>query len=132
MATGDITATIPNLDGGAVDLLIEGFTTGATWDVGSGAGTALVNLADADATLTLTGNGYNADGTVNSSATYTSRLNAVRRKPYPNDGSEDQDASGSDLDIRFNADRWLWTGYTATLTCAAGIVTNSEIGRAHV
>lgn len=125
MATGDITATIPNLDGGAVDLLIEGFTTGATWDVGSGAGTALVNLADADATLTLTGNGYNADGTVNSSATYTSRLNAVRRKPYPNDGSEDQDASGSDLDIRFNADRWLWTGYTATLTCAAGIVTNS-------
>jgi hypothetical protein len=125
MATGDITATIPNLDGGAVDLLIEGFTTGATWDVGEGAGTALFDLDNADAILTLTGPGYNTDGTVNSSATYTSRLNAVRRKPYPDDASEDQDTSGSDLDIRFNADRWLWSGYTATLTASTALVTNA-------
>jgi hypothetical protein len=125
MATGDITATIPNLDGGAVDVVVEGFTTGADWDVGSGNGADLVNVADAAATLTLTGNGYNADGTVNSSATYTANLNTVRRKPYPNDGNEDQDASGSDLDIRFNVDRWLWTGYTATLTASASLLTNA-------
>jgi hypothetical protein len=98
MAAGDILSAVVRADGWSMDVTIEGFAVGATYDFGS--------LDDTPATVTapmfsvaVVSEGYSATGvlgTVNRTIYGTH----VVRKAYPNQASKDETVSGSDLVVR--------------------------------
>lgn len=133
MATGDILSAVVRADGWSMDVTIEGFAVGATYDFGS--------LDDTPATVTapmfsvaVVSEGYNAAGvlgTINRTVYGTH----VVRKPYPNQASKDETVSGSDLVVRvalsesiYNDDKNGGAGTSGTnpaVTIAAGWATNT-------
>lgn len=133
MATGDILSAVVRADGWSMDVTIEGFTTGATYDFGS--------LDDTPATVAapmfsvaVVSEGYSAAGvlgTINRTVYGTH----VVRKPYPNQASKDETVSGSDLVVRvalsesiYNDDKNGGAGTSGTnpaVTISAAWATNT-------
>lgn len=133
MATGDILSAVVRADGWSMDVTIEGFTTGATYDFGS--------LDDSPATVTapmfsvaVVSEGYNAAGVLGTVARTVYGTHVVR-KAYPNQASKDETVSGSDIVVRvalsesiYNDDKNGGAGTSGTnpaVTIAAGWATNT-------
>lgn len=133
MATGDILSCAVRADGWSVDVTIEGFTTGASYDFGS--------LDDSPATtvaptfsVAVVSEGYSAAGVLGTVARTVYGTHVVR-KPYPNQASKDETVSGSDLVVRVALSESIYnddknggagtSGTDPTVTISAGWATNT-------
>lgn len=133
MATGDILSAVVRADGWSMDVTIEGFAVGATYDFGS--------LDDTPATVAapmfsvaVVSEGYNAAGVLGTVARTVYGTHVVR-KPYPNQASKDETVSGSDLVVRvalsesiYNDDKNGGAGTSGTnpaVTISAAWATNT-------
>ncbi len=96
MALGDILSVTVRADGWSADVVVEGFTTGATYDFGLGTNNA--NLAGAKVVFTVVSEGYNSAGTLGT-VTRTVYGTSVVRKPYPNEAQKDE-TGGGNLTVR--------------------------------
>lgn len=92
MATGDITSVVVRSDGWSLDVTIEGFTTGASYDYGTPPGSAKF-------TCTVTSEGYDATGSLGTTSRTIYGTKTVR-KPYPDEADLDETVSGSDIVVR--------------------------------
>ena len=136
MATGDILSAVVRADGWSMDVTIEGFAVGATYDFGS--------LDDTPATVTapmfsvaVVSEGYNAAGVLGTIARTVYGTHVVR-KAYPNQASKDETVSGSDLVVRvalsesiYNDDKNGGAGTSGTnpaVTISAAWATNTGGG----
>lgn len=136
MATGDILSAVVRADGWSMDVTIEGFAVGATYDFGSLDDTP-ATVAAPKFSVAVVSEGYNAAGvlgTINRTVYGTH----VVRKPYPNQASKDETVSGSDIVVRvalsesiYNDDKNGGAGTSGTdpaVTIAAGWATNTGGG----
>ncbi len=125
MATGDILSATILAEGWRLRLVIEGFTTGATYSLGDGdLGTTTINLA-------VLSEGYTGSvlGTVSRSVYVTK----VVKKVYPNDTVNEETGGGNltvdlALNTRVFADDNTGAGKSGTaptLSVAAGAIVNS-------
>ncbi|MEW4491011.1 hypothetical protein AB1L42_23225 [Thalassoglobus sp. JC818] len=137
MAIGDIASvTVPHrssaglaVDGGFIDLEIEGFIVGAECDLGSGFGNPLLDadLANASVTLNVTSSGYATDGTIEGKSR-TLHGTHVARRTFPNQGEQDQAATASGVRIRLWLTGNVYSGDTVTATIRAGAFQNQAAG----
>lgn len=104
MATGDISSVTIRSDGWSADVVVEGFTTGATYDFGLGTNNA--NLAGARVVLTVVSEGYNSAGTLGT-VTRTVYGTSVVRKAFPDEasgstgaGTTKNETGGGNLTVR--------------------------------
>lgn len=133
MATGDILSAVVRADGWSMDVTIEGFAVGATYDFGT--------LDDTPATVTapmfsvaVVSEGYSAAGALGTIARTVYGTHVVR-KAYPNQTSKDETVSGSDLVVRvalsesiYNDDKNGGAGTSGTnpaVTISAAWATNT-------
>lgn len=97
MATGDILSITIRSDGWSCDVVIEGFSTGATYDFGLGAKNA--DLGASKFIMTVVSEGYSSSGSLGTTARKVYGT-AVVRKPYPDQATLDETASGGNLTVR--------------------------------
>lgn len=102
--TGDILSVTVRADGWSADVVVEGFTTGATYDFGLGTNNA--NLAGARVVFTVVSEGYNSAGTLGT-VTRTVYGTSVVRKAFPTEasgstgaGSTKDETGGGNLTVR--------------------------------
>lgn len=91
MALGDILSCVIRADGWSCDLLVEGFTSGATYDFGS-LGDAVPSVSSPKFTMTVVSEGYNSAGVLGT-VTRTIYGTHVVRKPYPDVLVKDEDTA---------------------------------------
>jgi len=132
---GDILSCTVRADGWSVDVVIEGFTTGAAYDFGS-FDDVPATVSDPRFTLNVVSEGYNAAGalgTINRTVYGTH----VVRKPYPDQASKDETAAGN-LTVRVALSESVYnddknggagtSGTNPTVTITAGWCVNSGGG----
>lgn len=134
MATGDILSCTIRADGWSADVVVEGFTTGATYDFGS-LGALPATVATPKFTLSVVSEGYTNGvlGTINRTIYGTE----VIRKPTPDQASLDE-TGGGNLTVRvglsdpvYNDDKNGGAGTSGTnptVTISAGWCVNSGGG----
>lgn len=119
MATGDITSITVRADGWSADVVVSGFTTGATYDFGTPGSTSTSKLY-----LTITSEGYDATGTLGTMSR-TVYATKVVRKAYPNNASLDE-TGGGNLTFRVALSQEVYNDDTiASATAVAGAIVNS-------
>ncbi|TWT59009.1 hypothetical protein KOR42_23970 [Thalassoglobus neptunius] len=133
MPIGEITSvTVPHrstaglaVDGGFIDLEIEGFDEGVECDLGSGFGNPLhdADLSNASITLLVTSSGYSTDGTAEN-VSRTLVATHVARRPFPNQAEQDQAATASGVRIRLWLAANIYEGDTVVATVRAGAFRN--------
>ncbi len=97
MALGDILSVTVRSDGWSADVVVEGFTTGATYAFGLGTNNA--DLANAKVVMTVVSLGYDSTGTATTISRTVYGTWAVR-KPYPLEASKDETAGGGNMTWR--------------------------------
>ena len=132
-ATGDILSVTVRADGFSVDVVVEGFTTGASYDFGLGADNTLTGTEKLR--LTATSLGYDATG----AATTVPRdlvLKGTVRKATPNEGQVDE-TGGGNLTFRAGLNFPIFakdksgggnSGTDVTAVALAGLVVNAGGG----
>ena len=128
-ATGDLTSCTVRSDGWSVDLVIEGFTTGATYDFDLDTN----NVPTATTPyLTVVSEGYDSAGTLGT-ITRTVYLTKVVRKPYP-DNATLNETGGGNLTVRIALSDYVYvddntgagkSGTAPTVTLKSGFVVNA-------
>lgn len=136
MATGDILSAVVRADGWSMDVTIEGFAVGATYDFGS-LGSVPATIASPKMSVAVVSEGYNAAGVLGTVARTVYGTHVVR-KPYPNQASKDETVSGSNLVVRvalsesiYNDDKNGGAGTSGTnpaITISAAWATNTGGG----
>jgi hypothetical protein len=117
MATGDITSITVRADGWTADVVVSGFTTGATYTYGNR------YLGTGKVALTCTSPGYDNTGTPNTS-TRTVYGTLTCRKAYNSQATLDE-TGGGNLSFRMALDAHIWSGDTSiTANVTAGLVKN--------
>lgn len=128
-ATGDITSCTVRADGWSVDLVVEGFTTGATYDFDLDANNEPESTAPY---LTVVSQGYDATGTLGT-VTRIVWMTSVIRKAYPNEASLDE-TGGGNLTVRLALSDYVYiddntgagkSGTAPTVTLKAGFIVNA-------
>lgn len=133
MATGDILSAVVRADGWSMDVTIEGFAVGATYDFGS-LGASPATVATPKFSVAVVSEGYSAAGVLGTIARTVYGTHVVR-KPYPNQASKDETVSGSDIVVRvalsesiYNDDKNGGAGTSGTnpaVTISAAWATNT-------
>lgn len=136
MATGDILSAVVRADGWSMDVTIEGFAVGATYDFGS-LGNTPPTVTTPKFSVAVVSEGYNASGvlgTINRTVYGTH----VVRKAYPNQASKDETVSGSNIVVRVALSESIYaddknggagtSGTNPTVTVSAGWATNTGGG----
>lgn len=133
MAKGDITSVTVRADGWSADVVVSGFSTGATYDYGTGMGTGTNSIANAKVTFTVTSMGYDATGAATTIVRTVYGVQTVR-KVYPNQAVLDE-TGGGDLTFRmalsdciYQKDAAATAGVDPTVTIAAALVTDAGGG----
>lgn len=139
MATGDILSAVVRADGWSMDVTIEGFAVGATYDFGS-LGSTPATVAAPKFSVAVVSEGYNAAGVLGTIARTVYGTHVVR-KPYSAGGdhlTKQETVSGSDIVVRvalsesiYNDDKNGGAGTSGTnpaVTISAGWATNSGGG----
>lgn len=130
MATGDPLSLTIRPDGFSGDLVIEGFTTGATYFPNLGANNAAV--ANAKLSLTIVSMGFDAAGNA-TTTTRSSVMTKAVRKNSPNDAVIDE-TGGGNLTVRVSFNEPIFakdkagggnSGTDPVANFAAGLVVNS-------
>jgi hypothetical protein len=131
MATGDITSVTIRSDGWSADVVVEGFTTGATYDFGTPGATGTSKFY-----LTVVSEGYNSAGTLGTVTRVVYGTKAIR-KAYPNNAQLDE-TGGGNLTVRVALSEYVYnddknggagtSGTNPVATVAAGWCVNSGGG----
>ena len=133
MAIGDILSATVRSTGWDIDLVIEGFVVGSTYDFGS-CDNAIPDLSATTVDLTVVSEGYNSAGVLGV-ITRTLHGTHVVRKPYPLEAQLDETVPVSDLVVRVSLNENIYnddknggagtSGTDPTITILAGFVTNT-------
>jgi hypothetical protein len=133
MATGDILSATVRADGFSVDLVVEGFTTGASYSFGLGTDNTLTGTENLR--FSVVSLGYDATGAATTVAR-TCVAKGTVRKATPNEGQVDE-TGGGNLTVRLGLDMPIFakdksgggsSGTDVTAVALAGLVTNTGGG----
>lgn len=138
MATGDILSFTVRPDGWSADVVVEGFTTGATYAFGLGTNNA--NVGAAKVVVTVVSEGYNSAGTLGT-VTRTLFGTIVVRLTYPTETAQsgpgttrDETTPGGNLSVRIALSDAVYdddntgagkSGTAPTVSIAAGWCVNT-------
>ncbi|WP_231741086.1 hypothetical protein [Thalassoglobus neptunius] len=134
-ATGDVSIAIPatgpsgSPSGYFALIEVEGFTTGASYDLdGAGGGsTSVQDFSTAAIVFTVTSEGYSGSGTLGT-VSRTVYGTIITRDSYPDDANLDETDTGSALRFYVALSEPIFDDDTATVTMTASTVTNTGGG----
>lgn len=136
MADGDILSVTILSDGWHADIEIEGLGTGGTYLLDS-SNAQLQDRSTAKVVFTVTSEGYNSSGTLGT-VSRTVRGTTAQRQEYPNNASNEESVSGSDVIVRVALDAPIYnddknggagtSGTDPTVTILADFYTQGGTG----